>query len=309
MRSFPVRLIVVSLVILAGLAAPAQEAPFKRQEDVIYGRKFGSALTFDVFTPRAKPNGAAVVMVVSGGWFSGHEAIKSNFLPWADVFTRRGYTAFAVVHGSQPKYAIDEILPDLHRAIRFIRSRAGEYGIDPERLGITGASAGGHLSLMQGVTGKDGDPQAKDPLDRVSSRVQAVGCYFPPTDFLNYGEPGKLILGAMPERIKPAFDFREPDAKTGGFRRVTDPEKFKALLRQTSPITHVSAQAAPSLILHGDKDVLVPLQQAEVMVARLKEAGVPAELIIKPGAGHGWKGMEQDHEKIADWFDRHLAKK
>jgi acetyl esterase/lipase len=289
----------------ASAARAGDGPPHKRQQDVIYGRKYGTALTMDVFRPTGKANGAAVVLVVSGGWFSSHAAINAGF---AAEFTRRGYTVFAVVHGSQPKYTIPEILEDLHRAIRFIRHSAKTYGIDPERIGITGGSAGGHLSLMQGTAGKPGDPKAKDPVDRASSRVRAVGCFFPATDFLNWGAEGKLVLPHMPEVIKPAFAFHTRDPRTGGFVPVKDPEKVKAILREVSPVTHVTKESAPALIIHGDKDKLVPIQQGEVMVARLKEAGVAAELVVKRGADHGWKGMDKDLKTIADWFDRHLLK-
>jgi acetyl esterase/lipase len=302
------QIILGCLAVLAWpLAAPAGDGPpHKRQQDVIYGRKYGTALTLDVFRPTGKANGAAVVLVVSGGWFSAHESVNPGY---AAAFTARGYTVFAVVHGSQPKYAIPEILKDLHRAVRFIRHHARDYGIDPDRLGITGASAGGHLSLMQGTAGREGDPKAKDPVERASSQVQAVACFFPPTDFLNWGEKGKLVIGGMPDRIKPAFAFHDRDPKTGGFVPVTDEAKIKDTLRALSPITHVSAGDAPALIVHGDKDTLVPLQQAEVMVARLKEVGVPAELVVKRGEGHGWKGIDKDLKTFVDWFDRHLLNK
>ena len=159
---------------------------------MIYGRKFGTALTMDVFTPKQDANGLGVILVVSGGWFSSHEAIRPAFVT---PLLERGYTVFAVVHGSQPKFTIPEILQDMNRAVRFIRYHAKDYGIDPDRIGIYGGSAGGHLSLMQGTAGDEGDPKAKDPVDRVSSRVQAVACFFPPTDFLNYGKPGEVALG------------------------------------------------------------------------------------------------------------------
>src|SRR5579872_3609510 len=165
-------------------APPAGGVDYTRQEDVIYGRKYGTALTMDVFTPKKNANGAALVVVFSGGWHSDHRQINAPFLI---EYVRRGYTVFAVVHSSQPKYTIPEILGDMNRAVRFIRYHAKKYHIDPDRIGITGGSAGGHLSLMQGTTGRDGNPRAPDPVDRVSSRVQAVACFFPPTDFLNYG--------------------------------------------------------------------------------------------------------------------------
>src|SRR3954454_356776 len=146
------------LVALAG-AAWADSAPaYTRTRDVIYGRKFGLALTLDVFTPpKEKANGAGVIAVVSGGGFSRPEGIQPLFY---QEFLRRGYTVFAVVHGSQPKFTIPEIVEDMHRAVRFVRYHAKDYGIDPDRVGILGASAGGHLALMMGTAGDDGDPKA-----------------------------------------------------------------------------------------------------------------------------------------------------
>jgi acetyl esterase/lipase len=217
---------------------------------------------------------------------------------------------FAVVHGSQPKYVIPEILQDMHRAVRYIRHNAKEFGIDPNRIGITGASAGGHLSLMQGTAGDLGDPKAKDPVDRESSRVHAVACFFPPTDFLNYGEKGKDAIGrGTLVNFKAAFDVRVMDSKTKALERVTDEDKILELGRQISPITHVTSDDPPTLIIHGDKDTLVPIQQAQSIIDKFKEVGVPAELVVKNGAGHGWPNIQKDMATIADWFDKYLKKK
>ena len=125
----------------------AFEASFDRREDVIYGRKFGTALTRDLFTPKKDASGIGVIIVVSGGFVSSHDSISSGFVK---PLTDRGYTVFTVVHGSQPRYTVPEIVQDVNRAVRFIRYHAKDYGIDPEHIGITGASAGGHLSLMLG---------------------------------------------------------------------------------------------------------------------------------------------------------------
>jgi BD-FAE protein len=109
-------------------------------------------------------------------------------------------------------------------AVRFIRSRAEQYQIDPNRIGITGGSAGGHLSLMQGTAGTMGKPDAKDPVDRPSSRVQAVACFFPPTDFLNYGKPGENALGrGVLKNFRAPFDFQELDAATKAFVPIAVP--------------------------------------------------------------------------------------
>ena len=308
MSSTPWR-VLASLCLLLTLAfnAGADEPPaLRRTEDVIYGRKFGTALTMDVFTP-AKPNGLGLIMVVSGGWFSAHEAINPGFL---EPFLKRGYTVFAVVHGSQPKFNITEILGDMHRAVRYIRYHAKGYGVDPERLGIMGASAGGHLSLMQGTAGGAGDPNAKDAVNRESSRVAAVACFFPPTDFFNYGKPGEDALGrGVLKGFRAPFDFEEIDDETKRFVEVTDEAKLHEIGNAISPVNHATSDDPPTLIIHGDADELVPIQQAEIMVAELEKAGVEAKLVTKPGKAHGWPDLPQDLETLADWFDEHLAKK
>lgn len=287
-------------------AQPKSADNFTRTENVIYGRKHGLALTMDVFTPKAKANGLGVIYCVSGGWFSAKEAITPLFVR---PFTERGYTVFAVVHGSQPKFTIPEVLDDMHRAVRFVKAHADEYKVDKDRLGIIGGSAGGHLSLMQGTAFKAGSPKATDPIERESSRVAAVGCFFPPTDFLNYGKEGEVALGTGVLKGFPApFDFREFDPKAKAFVAITDEGKRLAIGKQISPAYHVTKDSAPALIIHGDADKLVPIQQAELIIARYKEAGVPCELVVKKGAAHGWIGIDKDLTLIADWFDKKLAK-
>lgn len=296
----------IALFACAALAPPlaAQDAKFTRTEDVIYGRKHGMALTMDVFRPAEKPNGKGVILVVSGGWFSAREAINPGFCA---PFLRRGYAVFAVVHGSQPKFTIPEVVADMHRAVRFIRSRAQDYHIHPDQLAITGGSAGGHLSLMMGTTGAPGDEKARDPVDRLSSRVQAVACFFPPTDFLNYGKPGEIALGSgVLSGFKAPFDFRELDKRTNAWVAITDESRRQEIGRSISPAYHASADDPPTLIIHGDADKLVPIQQAELMIQKLKAANVPCELVVKKGAAHGWRGMDKDLETFADWFDKHL---
>ncbi len=293
---------------LCGCVCSAELPPFQRASDVIYGRKFGTALTLDVLSPEKK-NGAGVVYAVSGGWFSAHEMISPEVC--AELL-RRGYVVFAVVHGSQPRFTIPEAIEDMHRAVRFVRSRAKDYGIDPQRIGITGGSAGGHLSLMIAMAGRGGNTESQDPVERQSSRVQAVACFFPPTDFLNYGRAGRDVSQALKEELsafKAPFDFVEPDAESGRFLPVSDTERRKAILRDISPITHVSADDPPALMIHGDADTLVPIQQSQEMEKVLRAAGVPVKLVVKKGQGHGWEDWIGDMALIADWFDEHLKAK
>jgi acetyl esterase/lipase len=277
-------------LIVACCAAVA--ADFKRTEDVIYARKFGTALTLDVFQPE-KQNGAGIIFMVSGGFFSSHEAINPGFYkPLLD----HGYTVFAVVHGSQPRFIIPEIMEDVHRAARFIRHHASKYGVDATKLGVTGASAGGHLSLILGTQGAPGKAEAKDPIDRESSAVQAVACFFPPTDFANWGAPGDDGVGfGTTIKFKPAFGPRSDTA-----------EGRQALSQEISPIHFVHSNMPPVLITHGDADKLVPIYQAHIFEKRVKEFGSAIKTIIKPGQDHGWLGMENDLEVFAQWFDEHL---
>jgi len=292
---------------LLNSSASADEPTFTRKEDVVYGRKYGTALTMDVFTPKSNANGAGIVFAVSGGFRSSHEAINPMYIrPLLD----RGYTVFAVVHGSQPRFTVPEIIQDMNRAVRFIRYHAKDYGIDKARIGITGASAGGHLSLMLGTAGSLGDPSAKDPVDRESSRVQAVACFFPPADLLNYGQAGKEMLRATDhgKAFRPAFDYHELDKDSNVWVQITDTERLREITRQISPITHVSADDPPTLIIHGDADVLVPIQQSEIFVKKMKSVGVETKLVVKKGAGHGWMGIERETALLGDWFDQYLNK-
>ena len=288
------RILICLLLALTIAPLPAADgAPkYKRTEDVLYGRKFGTALTLDVFEPEKK-NGAAVLLMVSGGFFSSHEAINGkSYAP----FLERGYTVFAIVHGSQPKFQIPEITQDIHRAVRFVRLNAARWGVDPQKFGITGGSAGGHLSLTMGTQGGPGKPDAKDPVDRESSAVQAVACFFPPVDFLNWGSAGDDAVGVGTlKNFKPAF----------GSKSDTE-EGRKELGREISPLNFVTTNTAPTLISHGDVDKLVPIYQAEMFEKKCKEAGVTFKLAVKAGADHGWAGMEKEMAMFADWFDEHL---
>jgi acetyl esterase/lipase len=306
-RPFPIPAILASILLFSTLTTSAEEPAFQCKDDVIYGRKYGTALTMDVFTPKANAKGIGVVFVVSGGFFSSHEAISSSFIR---PFTHRGFTVFAVVHGSQPRFTVPEIILDMSRAVRFIRHHAKDYGIDPDRIGVYSGSASGHLSLMLGMAGDKGDPNAKDPVDRESSRVQAVACFFPPTDLLNFGKPGKEMIHATDHQppFRAAFDNRELDKKSMLWLPITDDQRLRDITRLISPITHVTSDDPPTLIIHGDRDTLVPLQQSEVIVDKLKKTGVEVQLVVKKGAGHGWAGLDKDLSKFADWFDQHLIR-
>ncbi len=287
------RLLFVGIALLLCLDTWARSsAEFTRTEDVIYGRKFGTALTLDVFQP-AKTNGVGIIFMVSGGFFSSHEAINPVFFR---AFLDRGYTVFTVVHGSQPKFTISEIELDIHRAVRFIRHNASRYGVDPQRFGISGGSAGGHLSLTMATQGAKGDPDAKDPVERESSEIQCAACFFPPTDFLNYAKPDEDAVGVGTLKgFKAAFGPRSDSA-----------EERQKLGREISPIYFVHSNMPPILIIHGDADTLVPIYQSQIFVKRCEAIGSVAKLVVREGKNHGWPDMTKDLVLLAEWFDEHL---
>lgn len=291
-----IALVVVAIIVLGAIGAGAiwwwLHPSITRTVGIPYAERKGQSLTFDVLRP-AHPNGRGVLVLISGKWQSNRSSIQDVIVA---PLLRRGYTVCAVMHGSQPEFTIMEIIDDLRYAIRFIRHHAAEYGIDPNRLGIVGGSSGGHLSLILATRSDAGDAAATDPVARESSAVQAVAVFYPPTDLLNLGtsteNPGD---GGPPKSFVLAFG---PDA--------TNMEKWKKIGRDVSPIYHVNSSLPPVLIIHGDADTLVPLDQSERFIAKAKEVNRPAELIVRPGKGHGWPTMIWDVRLFADWFDRWL---
>ena len=282
------------------------QSPFgyNRTMDVIYGRKFGTCLTMDVFQPTAA-NGCGVIFLVSGGWLSSCNTPNMVTINYDSIklFLDRSYTVFAVVHGSQPKFTIPEMVEDLHRAVRFIRHNAGTYGVDPERLGITGSSSGGHLALMIATQGVKGPAGAPDPVDRESSAVQAAAVFFPPTDFLNWGVPGVDAVGINTmASMKAAFG---PRSDTAAERQIYG--------KEISPAYFVTANMPPIVIIHGELDEGVPIQQSELFIQKARAAGAKLPLlVVRKGKGHGWGKFwesEEDIKVFTDWFDQHLKNK
>jgi acetyl esterase/lipase len=281
--------------------APAS-VPFTTVEDVVYGHKDGLALTMDVFTPKENAKGIGIVLVSSGGWKSHKSNVLADEEPrrktehWIQGLLGGGYTLFIARHGSGPRYFVPEMVEDIRRAVRFARLHAADYHVDPDHLGITSGSSGGHLALMVGLTGDDGNPDSKDIVERQSSRVQAIVAWFPPTDMINWGSANGYTTI---EKLRPGF-FK------GLFGEVTDVE---AQLRSISPIYHLNPGDPPVLLVHGDKDKTVPLQQSEIFKAKCEEIGVPVELIVQPGGGHTWwPGILTQYGAVTAWFDRYLKK-
>lgn len=285
----------VSAIVAAALFSLA--APLPAQDgldittDVVYGHKDGLAMTFDVIKPK-QPNGAAVLFLQSGGWYSTWLEVK-NLVPASKPLLDKGFTVFIVRHGSAPKYAVPDAVADVRRCVRFIRMTAKDYGVDAERLGVLGASAGGHLTLMLATTGDDGDPKSNDAVLKSSSRIAAGVSLFPPTDLRGWTTD-------PPEEIKKHAGLKPPLT----FDAAKEPD--------VSPILHVTADDAPVLMIHGDKDLLVPIEHSQNILPVFEKEGVKSKLVTIEGAAHGFTS-EQNVKTVlpamVGWFEEKLAEK
>jgi acetyl esterase/lipase len=268
----------------------------QRTNGITYGKRGEHNLVLDVIKP-SKPKGLGVLVMVSGGWKSSE---SGTFKEWmATPLLRSGYAVFAVYHVSQPDATVMQIVEDMHRAVRFVRYHAADYGVDAHKLGVTGGSAGGHLSLMLAARGQPGPPDAADPIDRESSAVQAVAIFFPVTDLLNLGKSTENAGdGGPPKHYKRAFGPQS-----------TNLVVWKVIGRECSPIYHITTNLPPVLIYHGDADILTPLEQSEWFQAKARELGRRVNIVVHPGGKHGWLTMPLDIRKFAQWFDNCLTEK
>ncbi|HQW85397.1 MAG TPA: alpha/beta hydrolase, partial [Ferruginibacter sp.] len=178
----------LTIILLISYSSFAIDSAYSIKKEIIYGRKDGMALTMLMLKPIAKSNGKAIISVLNGNWISSPRMMDA-FLTKSNIYLDAGYTLFGVMLSSQPQYTIPDEIKDLKRAVRFVRYNAKAYGIDADHIGITGSSAGGHLSLMIATSDDDKNLKSNDPVDKVSARVQAVAVFYPPTDFINYGGP------------------------------------------------------------------------------------------------------------------------
>ena len=283
-----VRSAIAGLLIVLGSTTPRLVHAAEIVPDVVYGHKDGMALTFDVIKPERNANGAALLFMVSGGWVSSWIAPEQMAQRFSTLLDR-GFTLVAVRHGSSPKYLIPEIVADVRRAVRLVRYRAKDWGIDANRLGVFGMSAGGHLSLMLGTASDAGESGATDAFMRESDRVASVVAYFPPVDLRSWARG--VVPADQGNRRFPALNF----------------EKEKA--PDYSPLVHVTADDPPTLLIHGDKDELVPIDHSQRMYAALQQAGVDSNFITIEGAGHGFMGEDATRamSALVAWFERTLS--
>jgi len=286
--------VIALVVFLVGRALQAEDVSV--DENVTYGRAGDVELKLDVAHPAGAGPFPAILYVHGGAWAGGERtayrtsierAARRGYVAAQISYRLTGYNAATMSGGDTPFPAQ---LQDCKCAVRWLRSVAGKYRIDPDRIGITGGSAGGHLSLMVGLADKEAGLEGTGGHAEYSSRVQAVVNYCGPTDLVHEYDHVPVV---QPFLV----------ALCGG-----TPQEKPDAYRIASPISYLSADDPPILTLHGDRDDLVPVFQARLLDEKMKEAGLPHELLVLEGQGHAIKG-EQADSAFWSFFDRHLKAK
>ena len=272
-----------------GYPEPPSTLTLKR--DVCYCTVDSQPLYMDIVTPKAgKGPFAAVLCVHGGGWSAGH---KKDMLGCAYTLSQLGFVTATIDYRLAPQAHFPAQVEDAKAAVRYLRRHASELNIDPARIGAVGSSAGGHLTLFLGTTDNTDPVQSTDnDQPQVSCAVKAV---------VSLAGPTNLVLPLPPQSEKIAQRFI-------GKSRSESPELFE----KASPAHYLTSDDAPLLMIHGDKDKLVPYNQATTMLAACKKAGVSAELITVAGGGHGGGGNQADWNasilKMADFLVKQLNK-
>lgn len=211
-------------------------------------------------------------------------------------YAEHGYVVASVQYRTSGQAAFPAQIEDVKSAIRYLRANADRLGIDPERIGVVGHSAGGHLAAMLGATGDD---HSFDTMEWTgySSCVQAVVDLFGPIDLFEFSRRRNYS-----EEVSPY----SPESLLLGKNIV----KHKDVADQANPISYLTPNASPYLILHGDQDPIIPLYQSELLYEALIEKGVEAHLFTIEGAGHGTPEFEQEEtvRVVLDFLDRHLLR-
>ncbi|HEX4945042.1 MAG TPA: alpha/beta hydrolase [Blastocatellia bacterium] len=274
---------VLTLLLLSGFvfSVPAQNVTAaKIERNVVYAMYSGLALTMDVYAPE-RPNGLGIIFIHGSGWSAelGPDArpLKEGEQTkiYGEPLVKAGYTVFAINHRAAPRFRYPAQVEDAQRAVRFVRHHAQRFGIDPARIGAVGGSSGGHLVSMLGAMDGKGDPHDPSPINRASAKVQCVVARAAPLDFVQMWKDVGTTIGSIP-----LFGF--------GLGTDKNSLEYKQYI-EASPITYVSADDPPFLLLHGDADKVVPFNQSEVFEAALRKANVKTKLIRVVGGAHGPK--------------------
>ena len=279
----------IALCLMPQLAVARQGQP-KVETNVVYGTVGDTKLLLDVYQPDGGTGKRpGIVLVHGGGWVAGDKAF---YTPMGKRLAAKGYDVFSINYRLAPTFHYPAQIDDTQRAVRWIRAHAGDYSLDPDRLGALGDSAGGYLVEILGT--RDTRDNSDRDLAGYSSRVQCVIDLYGPSDFTL--PPTTAGISSQALQILAMYFGKTPD-------------QAPDLYREGSPIIYVDKQSSPFLILHGTTDPLVPADQSQRLNDALTKAGVETSLILLYKKGHGFLSPADPNlvgAMIDEFFARHL---
>jgi acetyl esterase/lipase len=295
----------VRLTLLAGLVvslplfAQSNKGPklpdgVVTHKDLAYGDHARN--TLDVYIPKSDRPLPLIIWVHGGAWSAGSKDGNNPAL----AYLGKGYAVAAINYRYSQHAVFPAQIQDCQAAIRFLRSQAKDYNLEPDRFAAWGSSAGGHLVALMGTAGDHKAFEAVGKVKTGSNAVQAVIDWYGPIDFLQMNKQ-TTVKGRIDHDSPTA-----PEAKLIGGAVQDNKDKVNA----ANPMTYIAKDNPPFLIMHGDQDPLVPYGQSEMFHAALKKAGVDSELVIAKGVAHDGKvGAGERAELIESFLAKHLKKK
>jgi acetyl esterase/lipase len=316
----------LAFIVMAGFMAPcglkSQETngnsseAYKSESNIVYSTVDGKELELNAFLPANATNPVPAIVEIHGGWFyGGRPASTVDGVGGHQIFVRHGLAVFSIQYRLGKAGGFPENIRDCRNAIRFIRKNAKRFNIDPDRIDVTGGSAGGHLSLMVAMVPENFDDGGPTPgLEGASAGVSGSFSYIPPADFVRFWDQGPNdVITNTDGKIS----FRNPDNKIPNDARphfrvlfhgvIPDTEEHKALYTNMCPIGHVSKGVPPLLICDGEKDPIVPGLEGKELYEKLRAAGADATYWMTPNGGHRFPGGD-GFLKVLDDFIVHSLK-
>ena len=306
MNALPIQFLFLLTTATLALADPAKPAPkpftpppgVRMERDLAYIADGDEAQKLDLYLPEATPaNPLPLIVHIHGGGWQGGNKFPCPFVG----MVLKGYAVASVEYRFSQKAKFPAQIQDCQAAIRWLRANREKYHLDPEKIGVVGGSAGGHLSALVGTAGGTGTFPPIGGNEDQSDRVHAVCDIFGPADFTTV-----VKQAAEDKNVKNIFQFNSPKDPYSSLIGVPleTVEKSKAV----SPVTYISEDDPPVLILHGTHDALVPYAQSVQFAGELKSKGVPVWLQTLPGGGHGGPGFGKPavHQLTRNFFDKHL---
>jgi alpha-L-fucosidase 2 len=288
MPPFRIELILAAMLLALPLCAADPRKP--AEDGLVYGEADGQKLTMDYYAPKG-PGVHPIAIVIHGGGYQRGDSKAGSEAYCADFLAPAGYAVFSINYRLAPKYPYPYMVYDVERSIRYLRHNAKNWNADPAKIALVGGSAGGFLSNMAGLLGASGDPKATDPVDREDAKVQAVVTLFAQSSFATV--PLNADVHALLDPL---------------IRQKGEQEALK----EASPITYVTRNAPPFLLIQGDKDEYIPFTESTNLQTALRNAGVKCDIIRIPNGTHGtgaWyaiPGVPDWERQMTEWLNTTL---